>query len=676
MDWYDLDEVLAAAELPEVARRLGMEVEKRGANLITRCPFHEDTRPSLVLYPRDSGRHSHYHCFSCHAHGYAVDLVKEVQGLDFRPAVEWLARSLGIRPKSVSAGRGVIKEAPREDALVFAQRIFDEMHDEPAFAEWCETRHFDRNFLFDFGLRCLPIGSSLVRALRGESFGRQQELIDSLVSTGLLVRLRPERKIDFQTSLNLTEEFRDYFHDGRVLIPIRNDRDKLVGFAGRYRAIAVSGRANDNVTAKYLLTPGFRKAEVLFNANEARKALREAAKAGKPRPVQYVVEGFLDALRLQSLGMPAVAVMGSSLSEKQRTSLLELIEGGNLSGEAHVRLRLFFDRDAAGFEGAGRAARQLLGRSGVATEWIGFAANDNAVIGKDPDEILASSDHSAAEATLDQHSLPAVAILLAASLGYKEATPLVDNDVWHSISHYPRERALLQAARALRALSGAAANWEQRLSALVEPRPQWAEDLLAVLRSHSTNNRGQAALIEPTVLLNEEARLNHARMLAEHGARRGELPCDDETWRVLDRNGQLFNQLALNRLQQKTWCQAALCDAVHLPRKLSSDEKVLADPRRKVMPHPSDLHLQQFLMNELLTERHDFAHDGPRTFSDCIPAVRWYQTEREVRVTGYVGANEPDPAISDDERGPHDEVTLSFAYQVDIVVVKYFRTRR
>ena len=39
MDWYDLDKVLAAAELPEVARRLGMDVEQRGANLIARCPL-------------------------------------------------------------------------------------------------------------------------------------------------------------------------------------------------------------------------------------------------------------------------------------------------------------------------------------------------------------------------------------------------------------------------------------------------------------------------------------------------------------------------------------------------------------------------------------------------------------------------------------------------------------
>ncbi|MFM0557587.1 CHC2 zinc finger domain-containing protein [Paraburkholderia sediminicola] len=671
MDWYDLDEVLAAADVPEVARRLGMEVEKRGANLVALCPFHEDTRPSLVLYPREPGRHSHYHCFSCHEHGYAVDLVKRVQGLEFRPAVEWLARSLGVTPRPGLVGRGVTREAPREDALTFAQRVFEERHDESEFVEWCSARHFDRDFAYDFGLRCLPVGSSLVRALRGETFGRRQELIDGLLAVGLLLRLRPERKNELQTSLDLSEEFRDYFHDGRVLIPIRADRNRLVGFAGRYRTNPVpAGSASSNIAAKYLLTPGFRKAEVLFNADRARAALHTLIKAGESKPMLYVVEGFLDAVRLQSLGLPVVAVMGSSLSEGQRKGLIELVEGVNLPGVAHLSLRLFFDRDAAGFDGANRAVRQLIGHSGVEAEWVGFAAGDHAVSGKDPDEILALADQSSTETILEQHSLPAVGILIAASLGYKDATPLVSDDRWRAISHYPRERALLQAARTLRALSGAAANWEQRLEALAEPRPQWAEALLPLLRPHLKSATGQVAATVPAVLLNQEARLNHARMLAEHGSRRGELPCDDETWRVLDRNAQIFNLLALDRLRQETWRPATACDAVHLPRKLSGDEKMLGDPRRKVMPHPADLHLQQFLMNELLTERHDFAHEGPRAFSDCIPAVRWYGTEKEVRVTGYFSAREFDPAIDEDERSPHDEATLSFAYQVDMDVVE------
>jgi DNA primase catalytic core len=672
VSWYDVDEVLLKAELPEVARRLGMDVERRGANLVTQCPFHEDTRPSLVLYPRDASRPSHFHCFSCNAHGYAVDLVKRVEGKEFKPAIEWLARGLGIAPKRTTAKRSSAKQSAPDDALSFARRVFDQQHDEASFVDWCQIRGFDRNFLYGLGLRCLPPGSALVRALQSEGFGAQQELIDGLLSAGLLMRLRPETTTIAQASLNLNEQFRDYFYDGRVLIPILSEKKDVIGFAGRHRPTSRSNGVADNLTAKYLLTPGFRKAEVLFNAFQAVQTMRAAAQAGESHMVLYVVEGFLDALRLQALELPAVAVMGTSLSEKQRAGLSRLIESAKLPGGAHVSLRLFFDRDGAGFDGAVRTSRQLLGMPGVATEWIGFSDHDSTLPGKDPDEILSSLGHDEAKAALDQRALPGVGLLIAASLGYKDATPLASNDRWNDISRYPRERALLQAARAMRALSATTVDWEQRLETLKEPRLQWVTDLLEVLGLRQRHGHPAKAptAFELTFLVKQEARLNHARMLAEHGARRGELPGDEETWRALDRNAQLFNTVALDRLKQPSWQQAAPYDAVHLPRKLSGDALVLSDPRRKVMPHPADLHLQQFLMNELLTERHDFSHEGLHSYSDCIPAVRWFGTEGEVRVTGYVAQGEPSPALHDDERGDHDEPVLSFAYQIDMDVLE------
>lgn len=236
MSWYDLDDVFSRAELPDVARQLGMDVERRGANLITSCPFHEDTRPSLVLYPHDAGNRSHFHCFSCNTHGFAADLVMKVQGVEFKPAIEWLAHNLGITPKRVSSGRHESTESTREDALFFALKVFDQNHDEIAFIEWCHLRQFNRDFLYNLGLRCLPIGSILIKALHLESFGRQQELIDGLLSAGLLLRLRPATKANVQDSLDLSEQFKDYFHDGRLLIPIHSIKSKLVGFAGRYRS--------------------------------------------------------------------------------------------------------------------------------------------------------------------------------------------------------------------------------------------------------------------------------------------------------------------------------------------------------------------------------------------------------------------------------------------------------
>jgi len=661
MNWYNVDEVLTKADLPDVARRLGMEVERRGASLVTLCPFHEDSKPSLVLYPRDAGGPPHFHCFSCNAHGYAVDLVKQIEGIEFRPAIEWLARGFGIAPQRAPAQRGSSRAKISEDALSFALRVFDQAHDEDDFADWCRQRAFDRDYLFAQGLRCLKPGSALIEALREEAFGQQRELIDGLLLAGLLVRLRQKPTGTAQASLDLSEQFRDYFHDGRVLIPIRNLTKDVTAFAGRFRPSAASSDGEEDGVAKYLLTPGFRKSELLFNAGAARDAIAAALASGDSRVFLYVVEGFLDAFRLSSLGFPAVALMGTSLSSKQRDILTSLLSEIDLGTSKQATLRLFLDRDTAGFEGTSRAARQLLGLAGIGTEWIAFGSGETASTGKDPDEVLKGLTFDNAKSLLDIHAVPAVGVLVASGLGYKDGTPLLDGDRWSQISRYPRERALVQAARAVRALSGAAVDWAERLREFSGPRPQWLTDLSWILGARSTEVRsdGQPAAFELTFLVEEEARLNHARALAEHGSRRGELPCDDETWRALDRNAQIFNILALDRLKQPAWRQAALYDAVHLPRKLSSDESVLSDPRRKVMPHAADLHVQQFLMNELLTERHDFASEGVHTFSYCIPAVRWYGIEREVRLTGYVRNGEASPVLPFDDRGDRDEPVLS-----------------
>lgn len=49
------------------------------------CPFHDDRTPSCHIYP------DHFHCFSCGAHGDAVDWLMMVDGLDCDAAIQLLA---------------------------------------------------------------------------------------------------------------------------------------------------------------------------------------------------------------------------------------------------------------------------------------------------------------------------------------------------------------------------------------------------------------------------------------------------------------------------------------------------------------------------------------------------------------------------------------------------------
>lgn len=656
---YDVGDLLAKLPLDDVVQRLGIETERRGASTQALCPFHQDTRPSLNLYPADGATTAHYHCFACGAHGNAIDLVKKVQGLEFLPAVQWLAQQFGIKAPGRQSKQRAANAATSETALKFALRIYDEQHDDMRFTAWCAERDFDRNFLYEKGLRCITRGV-LVEALQFKSVGERAELTDGLQILGLVKRLH-QRSAPVQGKLNLHDQFQDCFHDGRVVIPIMGGlakQPKLLGFAGR----ALQGVPPEGV-AKYLLTSGFEKAKVLFNEPAAFNAVEQALKANMPSRL-YLVEGFLDALRLQSLGLPAVALMGTSLGKEPMERLKRLAEDSESSAE--LTYSLFLDNDPAGFGGTDRLVRRLLDLRGVNLRWVGMPWRSTPALGKDPDTCLRGlRTAEQAIAWLLPFDLPAEAVLLAHALGGQDASDLQPERFGHLVPTV-RERALFRVSMALKRLYG------PRLTEAASARLkaccwEWAQLLSAELTVSETSHRALPArglYLEETL-----PRVALARSLAYHGARRGELPCDEEVWQTLGGNAHLFDQIALDRLQatmvgDRSWKQAAPFDAVHLPRKLTADPKVLDDPRRKVMPHPADLLVQQMVLNELLSQRHDRPSATGLAFSDGIPAVRWYASRREVLVTGLSAPlNEFDHELDLPK-------TLSFGYQIDMDVLE------
>src|SRR3954470_1707566 len=94
------DDVIA-----EIKQRVDIEsvvgetvrLTRAGRNLKGLCPFHSEKSPSFVVYPQNGS----YHCFRCGANGDALGFVMKTDGLDFRGALEKLARKAGVelRPR-------------------------------------------------------------------------------------------------------------------------------------------------------------------------------------------------------------------------------------------------------------------------------------------------------------------------------------------------------------------------------------------------------------------------------------------------------------------------------------------------------------------------------------------------------------------------------------------------
>jgi DNA primase len=54
-----------------------------GENYIALCPFHEDHKPSFVVFPKTR----QFHCFGCGAHGDVLTFLMKVEGLTFPEAL-------------------------------------------------------------------------------------------------------------------------------------------------------------------------------------------------------------------------------------------------------------------------------------------------------------------------------------------------------------------------------------------------------------------------------------------------------------------------------------------------------------------------------------------------------------------------------------------------------------
>jgi hypothetical protein len=90
-----------------------------------RCPLHDDSSPSLVVYPRDrSGRPDpHYWCFGCGARGDLIDWLRAAEGLGFaqaRARVEGL-ENRAPSPRPDPEPPGPAWQARAERLLAWAQ---------------------------------------------------------------------------------------------------------------------------------------------------------------------------------------------------------------------------------------------------------------------------------------------------------------------------------------------------------------------------------------------------------------------------------------------------------------------------------------------------------------------------------------------------------------------------
>ena len=106
----ELERLKRETDLVALVQAAGVELRRHGANLVGRCPFHEDQGPSLAVTP---GKNL-WHCLgACQAGGSVIDWVMRVERVSFRHAVERLRTRSGessppLAPLATLAGKKTV----------------------------------------------------------------------------------------------------------------------------------------------------------------------------------------------------------------------------------------------------------------------------------------------------------------------------------------------------------------------------------------------------------------------------------------------------------------------------------------------------------------------------------------------------------------------------------------
>jgi len=351
-----LDELRARTTLSTLIGR-SVKVQKAGREYKACCPFHNEKTPSFTI----NDEKGFYHCFGCGAHGDAIRWMTDNRGLPFIDAVKELADAAGMEVPAADPRAAKRAEQARglHDAMQAAQNWFEEQLGGIDGAEaraYLEQRGITDATRRAFGFGYAPDSrGKLKTALRDFP-------VEMLIEAGLLIQPEDRNRDPY-------DRFR-----GRLMIPIRDARGRVIAFGGR-----ILGQGEP----KYLNspdTPLFDKGRTLYNIDKALSAARTAGRI-------IVVEGYMDVIALAQAGIhECVAPLGTALTEHQIERLWKI---------ADVPL-LCFDGDAAGQKAANRAALRALPhlKPGQSLSFVTLPG------GMDPDDLVKAKGSAGFEACL------------------------------------------------------------------------------------------------------------------------------------------------------------------------------------------------------------------------------------------------------------------------------------
>jgi DNA primase len=336
-----MDEIRTRLSIEDVISEY-VQLKRSGRNWRGLSPFTNEKTPSFMVSPEKQI----WHDFSSGKGGNMFSFVMEMEGLDFKGALELLARKAGIDLEQFrQPDRGFGPNKARLHELLEWSAKFYQHHltkYRPALDYVFQERKFTRETVLTWKIGYAPRGGNELTAFLKSKGFNDAEIKQAGLST--------------QRYRDSADMFRD-----RLMIPLQDSFGAIIGFTARI--------LGDNPNApKYINTPQ----TVLYDKSRHVYGLHLAKEAIRKNNFAVFTEGNLDVIASHQAGVhQVVAVAGTAMTEQH------LKITSRLTGD----IRLCFDNDKAGLAATERAI-PIASKIGISLSIIDIPQ------GKDPDELI------------------------------------------------------------------------------------------------------------------------------------------------------------------------------------------------------------------------------------------------------------------------------------------------
>ncbi len=294
-----------------------VNLRKRGRNFFGLCPFHDEKTGSFSI----NTDKQIYKCFGCGKGGGTINFIMDIERLDFIDAVKFLGNKYNI---NIEVQHNSKSSNDLLNQLYLMYELTNDYYKKNInnqIIKLLKNRNINKNSIeqFSIGLSANKY-DDLLQLMRTHKFSSE-----ALKKSGLFV----------ETEKGYIDRFRN-----RIMFPIYNHFNKIIGFAGRVYD-------DNNKTAKYMNSPEtliYNKSKILYGMNLNKNIILDSKAV-------VIVEGYFDLIQLYQAGFKNVlAISGTAFTEQHANTISKLCK----------TIYLAYDGDQAGQQAAIRAGYIIL----------------------------------------------------------------------------------------------------------------------------------------------------------------------------------------------------------------------------------------------------------------------------------------------------------------------------